>query len=60
MIRSYYQNTNIFKEYPWFRYRCEDDVLLTAPAMMAELFRLDSREIIADRKIEDRIVVTCG
>ena len=27
--------------YPWYRMRCEDDMLLTAPALTAELFRLD-------------------
>ena len=59
LIRSYYQNTNISKEYPWYRYRCEDDVLLTAPAMMSELFRLDDRGIVLDRKVENKIVVTC-
>lgn len=59
LIRSYYQKTNIAKEYPWYRYRCEDDILLTAPAMMAELFRLDNRGIVSDRKIENKIVVTC-
>ena len=59
LIRSYYQETNVAKEYPWYRYRCEDDILLTAPAMMAELFRYDNRGIIPDRKIEDKIVVTC-
>lgn len=59
LIRSYYQKTNVAKDYPWYRYRCEDDMLLTAPAMMAELFRLDSRGITYDRKIENKIVVTC-
>lgn len=59
LIRSYYQNTNIAKEYPWYRYRCEDDVFLTAPSMMAELFRLDDRGIVSDRKIKNKIVVTC-
>lgn len=50
LIRSYYRKTSIAKEYPWYRYRCEDDILLTAPSMMAELFRLDNRGIIPDRK----------
>lgn len=59
LIRSYYRKTSIAKEYPWYRYRCEDDILLTAPSMMAELFRLDNRGIIPDRKIENKIVVTC-
>ncbi len=59
LLRSCYQKTNISKEYPWYRYRCEDDVLLTAPAMMAELFRLDSRGIFSERRTKDKIVVTC-
>lgn len=45
--------------YPWYRMRCEDDVLLTAPAMAAELFRLDERGFVPDRKTEHKIVVTC-
>lgn len=45
--------------YPWHRMRCEDDVLLTAPAMTAELFRMDERGFVKDRKVEDKIVVTC-
>ena len=59
LIRSYYQKNDIYRAYPWYRYRCEDDILLTVPAMMAELFRLDSRGIVLDRKIENKIVVTC-
>ena len=31
------------ERYPWYRMRCEDDVLLTAPALVSELFRLDAR-----------------
>lgn len=45
--------------FPWYRYRCEDDVLLTAPAMMAELFRQDERGLVLDREVSDKIVVTC-
>lgn len=59
LISSYYQKTSIANEYPWYRYRCEDDVLLTVPAMMAELYRYDSRGFVLDRKTEDKIVVTC-
>lgn len=59
LIRSFYQKTDVAKEYPWFRYRCEDDVLLTASSMMSELFRLDSRGIISNREIKNKIVVTC-
>lgn len=45
--------------YPWYRMRCEDDVLLTAPALTAELFRMDERGFVRDRQVENKIVVTC-
>lgn len=45
--------------YPWYRMRCEDDILLTAPALTSELFRLDERGFVKDRKVEHKIVVTC-
>lgn len=45
--------------YPWHRMRCEDDIFLTASAMTAELFRRDKRGFVRDRKVEDKIVVTC-
>ncbi len=47
------------ERYPWYRMRCEDDVFLTAPAITAELFRLDERGFVSDRKTENKIVVTC-
>lgn len=45
--------------FPWYRMRCEDDILMTATAMTAELFRLDQRGFIPDRRTEHKIVVTC-
>lgn len=36
-------NESITKKYPWYRNRCDDDILLTAPAMMSELFRQDKK-----------------
>lgn len=54
-----FDKQKIKKEYPWYRYRCDDDILLTAPAMMAELFRQDKRGLILEREICDKIVVTC-
>lgn len=45
--------------YPWYRLRCEDDVLLTAAAMTAELFRLDKRGFTFEREVENKLVVTC-
>ena len=51
-----YGNMN---DYPWYRLRCEDDVFLTASAMAAELFRLDERGFVPDRKAEHKLVLTC-
>lgn len=45
--------------YPWYRHRCEDDIFLTAPAMTAELFRLDSRGFVPDRAVEHKLILTC-
>ncbi len=45
--------------YPWYRMRCEDDLFLTAPAMAAELFRLDGRGFVPDRAVENKLVLTC-
>lgn len=45
--------------YPWHRMRCEDDVLLTAAAMTAELFRMDERGFMQERAVEHKIVVCC-
>jgi hypothetical protein len=39
--------------------RCEDDILLTAVSMTAELFRLDNRGFMLERQVEHKIVVTC-
>ncbi len=47
------------ERYPWHRMRCEDDLFLTAPAMAAELFRLDGRGFVPDRQVEHKLVVTC-
>ena len=60
-------NTNANKEllygdmnsFPWHRMRCEDDLFLTAVSMAAELFRLDGRGFVCDRKVEHKLVVTC-
>lgn len=46
-------------KFPWYRMRCEDDILMTAAAMTAELFRLDGRGFVPDRAVEHKIVVTC-
>lgn len=46
-------------DYPRWRMRCEDDILLTAPAIAAELFRLDGRGFVPDRRVEHKLVLTC-
>lgn len=46
-------------EYPWYRLRCEDGVLTNTVAMVAELLRLDDRGFMPDRKVENKIIVTC-
>ncbi|MBI4148071.1 transglutaminase domain-containing protein [Candidatus Woesearchaeota archaeon] len=43
---------------PWWR-QPEDDVLVTASAMLAELYRRDQRGFVLDRKEADKLVVTC-
>lgn len=43
---------------PWYR-QAEDDTLTTSSSMIAELFRRDERGITMERKVEDKIVVTC-
>lgn len=46
-------------KFPWYRLRCEDDILLSAIAMTGELFRLDDQGFHLERKVENKIVVTC-
>ncbi len=43
---------------PWWR-QPEDDILQTAPAMLAELFRRDKKGLTLKRKAEDKLVLTC-
>ncbi|MFA4881039.1 MAG: transglutaminase domain-containing protein [Candidatus Doudnabacteria bacterium] len=42
----------------WWR-QCEDDYLPTASAMIAELYRRDSKGFTSNRSAENKIVVTC-
>lgn len=46
-------------EFPWHRPRCEDDIFFTAPAMAAELFRLDERGFVPDRAVPHKLILTC-
>ena len=59
LFRSYLQNNKIKDEYPWYRYRSHDDVLLTVPAITAELFRLDPRGFTNLRENKDKVIITC-
>lgn len=52
-------DNKIKREYPWYKPRCHDDMLLTTPAMLAELFRQDARGFTHDRAIKDMIIITC-
>jgi hypothetical protein len=42
----------------WWR-QPEDDILVTATAMLAELYRRDNRGFVNDRKPQDKLVLTC-
>ena len=43
---------------PWYR-QPEDDVLVTASAMLSELYRRDPRGLVVDRQPQDKLVLTC-
>lgn len=43
---------------PWWR-QPEDDILVTAVAMLAELYRRDARGFVVDREPKDKLVLTC-
>lgn len=43
---------------PWYR-QPEDDNLVTAVSMIAELFRRDPEGLTLERKVEDKLVLTC-
>lgn len=47
------------KKYPWYRLRCEDEILPSTVSMVAELLRLDDRGFKPNRKVEDKLIVTC-
>ncbi len=46
------------KKMPWWR-QPEDDILVTAAAMLAELYRRDERGFVTDRQPKDKLVLTC-
>ncbi len=43
---------------PWYQ-QCQDDVLPTAPAMLAELYRRDKRGFVMDRSEPNKLILTC-
>lgn len=43
---------------PWWR-QPEDDILVTAAAMLAELYHRDERGFVSNRQEKDKLVVTC-
>lgn len=69
LIRSYLDKPRIYEnaleinkikeQYPWYKNRCDDDILLTAPSITAELFRQDPRGFTMGREIKDKVVITC-
>ena len=50
---------HISEEYPWWKYISHDDILLTAPAITAELFRQDNRGFTKNREVRNKVVITC-
>lgn len=45
-------------EVPWYR-QGEDDYFPTATAILAELYRRDPRGLVADRAVENKLIITC-
>src|SRR3989338_7529264 len=43
---------------PWWR-QPEDDILVTAAAMLAELYRRDARGFVMNREPQNKLVVSC-
>lgn len=46
------------KKVPWYR-QPEDDVFITAAAMLAELYRRDERGLVLGRLPENKLILTC-
>lgn len=52
-------NNKINLHYKWTNYRCLDDVLLTAPAMIAEIFRLNNNNLCTSNDPNKKLIITC-
>lgn len=50
----YGDTTNV----PWYR-QPEDDVFITAAAILAELYRRDEKGLVIDRSPENKLILTC-
>lgn len=48
-----------FSKYPIERVKNEDEIFVTAPAMTAEIFRLNSLGFIGNKEVSSRLAVTC-
>lgn len=59
LFKSYLMDEKIKYEYPWYDYRLHDDILVTVPAITAELFRRDSRGFVKSRETKDKVIITC-
>lgn len=46
------------KKVPWYR-QAEDDNLTNTVSMLAELFRRDSNGLTLNRKVKDKVILTC-
>lgn len=59
LYRAYLNNEKLKQEYAWYKYRSHDDILLTAPAITAELFWLDSKGFTLLRDNKNKVIITC-
>jgi hypothetical protein len=63
--KQFIHRTNLYEggkkveNFPWYRLRCEDDVLPNAISIINELLRLDPRGFLPDRKVENKVIITC-
>ncbi len=48
-----------FSQYPIERVKNEDELFVTAPAMVAELFRLNPLGLVSNKDVRFRLAVTC-
>ncbi len=58
---AYLENTYFgqFASYPKERFKDEDELFVTAAAMVAEIFRLDENGFVSGKDVKKRITVSC-